>query len=80
MLNRGRSSLRPEWWVRASSGSIIRSLLIATALSAFVTVVGFGLGFRSVAVPFLLATAIGFGLIVVTVTWKFVTEKFPDSS
>lgn len=66
--------MRPDWWVRVTSGSIIRALLVATAISACSTVVFYGLGFAAIGAALLLATAIGIGLIVVAVTWRFLTR------
>jgi hypothetical protein len=72
--------MRPENSILTSITSIIRSLVAATALSALLAS-AFGLFGRSaVAIPFLLATAIGFGLIVVSVAWRAIVRAHPEST
>lgn len=60
--------------VRVSIASIIRGLLAAAALSGCLGALLLSLGFREIAVPFLLATTIELGLIVIAVTWRLLTN------
>ena len=77
MLSRETPSDR---WVRASIGSIIRGLIAAAAISTLLAVVFLVAGLSEIAVPFVLATAIALGLIVVSVVWRALTRAHPDSS
>ena len=72
--------MRPDRWVRVSNDSIIRALVAVTACCAVIGAVLLVLGLGKIAVPFVLATAIGFGLIVVAVTWRLLTRAHPDST
>jgi hypothetical protein len=66
--------------VRASIASIIRALTAAAALSAFLGALFLAFGLQEIAAPFLLATTIELGLIVIAFTWRFLTRAHPDSS
>jgi hypothetical protein len=70
--------MRLDRWVRVSIDSIIRALVAVTACCAVIGAPLVVLGLRETAVPFLLATAIGLGLIVVAVTWRLLTRAHPD--
>jgi hypothetical protein len=67
-------------WVRISIASIIRALVKVVAVSALLGALFLLLGLRGIAVPFLLATAIGLGLVVVAAVWRLLTRAHPDSS
>lgn len=71
-----------DWrvWARASIVSIIRALTAAAILSALLWVLFQAVGLREIAVPFLLATTIEAGLIVIAVAWRLLTRAHPDSS
>lgn len=71
--------MRPDRWVRVSIVSIIRALVAVTVCCMFIGALFLVLGLRETAAPFLLAAAIGFGLIVVAVTWRLLTRAHPDS-
>ena len=67
-------------WVRASIASIIRALTAAAALSAVLGALFLAFGLREIAAPFLVATTIALGLIVIAVTWRLLARAHPDSS
>ncbi len=71
--------MRPENWILTSITSIIRTLVAATALSALLASAFALFGRSEIATPFLLATAIGFGLIVVSVVWRAIVRAHPES-
>ena len=71
--------VRPENSIQTSIASIIRALLTATAISALVAITFLLVGLSEVAAPFLLATAIGFGLTVISVIWRALTRAHPGS-
>ena len=64
-------------WARASIASIIRALTAAAILSAILGAIFLAIGLREIAAPFVLATAIGLGLIVVAITWRLLTRAHP---
>jgi hypothetical protein len=63
----------------ASIASIQRGLRNAFAISALLWVVFLVLGVTVLAVACFLATVIAFGLIVVALAWRLITEAHPDS-
>jgi len=67
-------------WVRISIASIVRALVRVVAVSALLGAVLLLLGLHEIAVPFLLAAAIGLGLVVVAAIWRLLTRAHPDSS
>ena len=77
MLERDTLSDR---WVRASSDSIIRALLRAVTISAPLAALFLVLELPEIAVPFVLATTIELGLIVISVAWRALTRAHPDST
>jgi urea transporter len=65
--------------MRASIASIIRGLFAALAISATLAALFALVGLPEMAVPFLLATMVELGLIVVSVVWRALTRALPDS-
>jgi hypothetical protein len=75
----GREILADRW-VRASIDSIVRTLLVAVTISAAFAAMFLVVGLSEIAVPFVLATAIGFGLVVVSVVWRALTRAHSAST
>ena len=75
----GREILSDRW-VRASIDSIIKALLGAVAISASLAAVFLVVGLPEIAVPFVPATTIELGLIVISLLWRVVTPARPDAT
>jgi hypothetical protein len=75
----GRETL-PDRWMRASIDSIIRTLLTVVEIGAALAAVFLVFGLFDVAVPFVLATTIGLGLLVVSIVWRALTRAHPGST
>ncbi|HEY5014961.1 MAG TPA: hypothetical protein VIK61_19910 [Acidimicrobiia bacterium] len=63
----------------ASIASIVRALVVGVCICAVLAALLLLGRLRVIAVPFLLATTIGFGLIVVALAWRAITQRHPDS-
>lgn len=63
----------------ASITSIVRALVAGVSVCALLTALLLLVRLPEIAVPFLLATTIGFGLIVVALAWRAITQRHPDS-
>jgi len=76
---------RDERWLavckemQTSITAIIRTLCTATALSALLAIVFLLIGRSEIATPFVLATAIGFGMIVISIVWRALVRAHPGS-
>jgi hypothetical protein len=57
----------------------VRTLVTAVAICALLSALLLLVRLPAIAVPFLLATTIGFGLIVVALAWRAITQRHPDS-
>jgi len=68
-----------ERWARLSIAAIMRALAAAAGLSAFFGALFLVVGQREIAAPFLLATTIELGLVVVGVTWWLLVRAHPGS-
>ena len=76
----GEASKPPCTAVRpASITSIVRALVTAVSICALLTALFLLVRLPEFAVPFLLATTIGFGLIVVSLVWLAITQRHPES-
>jgi urea transporter len=73
------AALGPEAFARVTIDSVIRGLVTAVVVCSALCVLLFVVGLAEVAVPFLLAATIGFGLIVVSATWRALTRAHPGS-
>jgi hypothetical protein len=76
----GLEQLGPGASVRVSIDSIIRGLAAAIVVSSFTCAFLVLVGRREIAVPFALATAIEFGLLVVGCTWRALTRAHRTST
>jgi uncharacterized membrane protein len=63
----------------ASITSIVQTLLAGVAICVLLSALFLLVSLREIAVPFLLATAIGLGLIVIAVAWRTITRRHQDS-